>query len=132
MKSAVRPAVAADVLRIVSMVEALREAVNGPVPVDRSWTAGTVARLIARDDAGVWVTDGGFIAGSLQPTIINPALVAMEHGWFARDRSGLVLLRTFEDWARKKGATLVQLSTGPTGMDLTRLGYRRAEQAWVK
>ena len=55
----IRPAMVDDVPRIVDWIEDLRVAVNGPVPVDRSWTARTVAGLIA-DDAGiVLVSDGG-------------------------------------------------------------------------
>lgn len=125
-------ATGADVLRIVDMVEALREAVGGPIPVDRAWTAQTLAALISGPDSAVWVSSGGFIAGSLQPTVISPRLIAMEHGWFAMDGSGLRLLRAFEAWARERGAMLVQLSTGPSGLDLSRLGYRVAERAWVK
>lgn len=128
----VRPAAAADVLRVVDMVEALREAVAGPVPVDRAHTAATVAGLIASDDGVVIVSPGGFIAGRLTPTIINPRPVAQELGWYAADGSGGLLLVAFEDWARARGAMRIVLSTGPEGPDMTRRGYRRAEQAWVK
>lgn len=128
----VRLATYPDVLTIVDYVEQLREAVRGPVPVDRSWTASTVARLIASPDAVVFISDGGFLAGLLQPTVINPQPVAMEVGWYASDRSGLALLRAFEGWAAERGAMLVQLSTGAEGLDLSRLGYRKTEIAWVK
>lgn len=128
----VRLAGEADVLRIVDMIEDLRVAVRGPVAVDRPWTARTVAHLIASPDGAVWVSGGGFIAGSLQPTIISPTPIAMEHGWWASDGSGLRLLRAFEAWARERGAALVQLSTGAEGLELTRLGYRLTERAWVK
>lgn len=128
----VRLAGAQDVLRVVEMIEDLRAAVQGPIPVDRAWTARTVAALIASDDGAVWITDGGFIAGVIEPTIISPAPVAKEMGWYSRDRSGLLLLRAFEGWARARGATLIQLSTGAEGLDLSRFGYRIAERAWVK
>lgn len=128
----IREATANDVIRVVEMIEDLRAAVRGPIPVDRAWTARTVAGLIASDDGAVWVTDGGFIAGVIEPTIISPARVAKEMGWYSRDRSGLLLLRAFEGWARVRGATLIQLSTGAEGLDLSRLGYRIAERAWVK
>ena len=128
----IREATTDDVLRIVDMVEALRLAVGGPVAVDRPWTSRTLAALLESPDGAVWLSGGGFIAGCLQPTIISPEIVAQECGWFATDRSGLQLLRAFEGWARERGATLIQLSTGPTGPDLTRLGYRRAEQAWIR
>ena len=128
----VRLAGAQDVLRVVDMIEDLRAAVQGPIAVDRAWTARTVAGLIASDDGAVWITDGGFIAGVIEPTIISPAPVAKEMGWYSRDRSGLLLLRAFEGWARARGATLIQLSTGAEGLDLSRFGYRIAERAWVK
>ena len=128
----IRPATGSDVLPIVGMIERLRAAVDGPIPVDRAHTAAVVASLIADPDALVLVSDAGFIAGRLTPTIINPAPIAQEFGWWAADGSGLRLLRAFERWAAERGAMLVQLSTGPAGPDLARLGYRRAEQAWVR
>ena len=128
----IREATEADVMRIVDMVEDLRAAVSGLMPVSRPWTAAMVAGLIQSPDAIVLVSDGGFIAGSLQPTIINPARVAMEHGWFARDRSGLRLLRAFEGWAAERGVVMVKMSTGAVGPDLGRLGYTMTEQNWVK
>ena len=128
----IRPATASDILTIVDQVEALRVAVGGPVAVDRAWTARTLAGLLANPDGAVWVSDAGFIAGALTQTIISPAPLAQELGWYATDGTGLRLLRRFEAWARERGAVLIQLSTGPTGPDLTRLGYWRAEQAWVR
>lgn len=128
----IREATESDVMRIVDMVEDLRAAVNGLMPVSRPWTASMVAGLILSPEAVVYVSAGGFIAGSMQPTIINPARVAMEHGWFARDRSGMRLLRAFEEWAAEQGAVMVKMSTGAVGPDLGRLGYTMTEQNWVK
>lgn len=128
----IREATESDVMRVVDMVEDLRAAVSGLMPVSRPWTAAMVAGLIQSPDAIVLVSDGGFIAGSLQPTIINPARVAMEHGWFARDRSGMPLLRAFERWAAGQGAAMVKMSTGAAGPELWRLGYTMTEQNWVK
>lgn len=128
----IREATESDVMRIVDMVEDLRAAVDGMMPVSRPWTAAMVSGLIQSPDAIVLVSDGGFLAGSLQPTIINPARVAMEHGWLARDRSGMRLLRAFEAWAADRGAVMVRMSTGAVGPDLGRLGYTMTEQNWVK
>ena len=128
----IRPATASDILTIVDQVEALRAAVGGPVAVDRAWTARTLAALLESPDGAVWVSGEGFLAASLQRTIINPAPIAVEHGWYATDGTGLRLLRRFEAWAKDKGAALITLSTGPIGPDLSRLGYRRAEQAWTR
>lgn len=122
----------ADIPVIVDMIEDLRAAVQGPVPVDRAHTSASVARLVASPDGFVAVSGDGFIAGALVPTVINPAPIAQELGWFSASRTGLALLRAFEAWAQERGALLIQLSTGPDGLDLSRLGYRRAELAWVK
>ena len=128
----IREATADDVIRIVDMVEALRAAVGGPVAVDRAWTARTLAALLESPDGSVWVSGGGFLAASIQRSIISPVPMAVEHGWWASDGSGLRLLRIYETWAKDKGAALITLSTGPTGPDLSRLGYRRVEQAWTR
>lgn len=128
----IRRATGSDALPIVGMIERLRAAVDGPIPVDRAHTAAVVASLIADPDALVLVSGAGFIAGRLTPTIINPAPIASELGWWAADGSGLRLLRSFERWAAERGTSLVQLSTGAAGPDLSRLGYQRAEQAWVR
>lgn len=128
----IRRASADDILPIVDMVEALRLAVGGPIPVDRAHTAQTVAALLSSPQGNVWRSDAGFLAASIQRSVINPTPVAVEHGWWASDRAGLRLLRTYEGWARDNRAAFVTLSTGPDGPDLTRIGYRRAEQAWVK
>lgn len=128
----VRLAGADDVLQIVDWVEDLRLAVDGLMSVSRPWTAAAIASLIQNPDAVVMVSGAGFIAGSLQPTIINPARVALEHGWYARDRSGVHLLRAFEAWAADRGAEMVRMSTGAVGPDLSRLGYRLTEKSWVK
>ena len=128
----VRRATHLDVMRIVGMVEELRDAVNGLMPVNRPWTAQFVASLIDSPQGVVFVTDGGFIAGMLQPTVINPAPVAMENGWFANDGSGRALLGAFEAWGREQGAEMVKLSTGAVGPDLCKAGYVLTEKTWVK
>ena len=128
----IRPATASDILTIVDQVEALRAAVGGPVAVDRAWTARTLAALLESPDGSVWVSGGGFLAASIQRSVISPVPMAVEHGWWASDGSGLRLLRIYEAWAKDKGAALITLSTGPIGPDLSRLGYRRAETAWVR
>ena len=128
----IRLATPDDILPIVGMVVRLRAAVGGPVAVDRAWTARTLAELVASPDGAVWTSGGGFLAASLTQTVISPQPVAQELGWWSGDGSGLRLLRAYEAWARERGAALIQLSTGPEGPDLARLGYWRAEQSWVR
>lgn len=127
----VRRAVFADIDRIIGMAVQLVQEAGLPQQVDPVHTRAVLRALMLRDDAAVWVSVGGFLAASIERTVISPEPVAVEHGWFATDRSGLRLLRLFEGWAAARGA-IVRLSTGQGGPDLRRLGYRAVETAWVK
>jgi hypothetical protein len=120
-----------DIPRITDMVERLIAASGIPQEVDRAHTQAMLAQFIVRRDAIVLVTAAGFLAGSIECTVINREPIAVEHGWFCTDRQGIRLLRAFEAWAEKRGAR-VRLSTGIAGPDLARLGYCAVEKAWVK
>lgn len=126
----------ADVSHVVRLVMALRAAVSGPQEVDPSHTGAQVLRLMQSPSGVVYVSTGGFIAGEVAATIINPAPVAIEHGWFATDQSGLRLLSAFEAWAEKMGCTGIKMSTGAThsaaATILERRGYQPAELAWFR
>lgn len=119
-----------DIPTITDMVALLLASTGIPQVMDRAHVQAVLARLILREDAVVWICAGGFLAASIECTVISPEPVAVEHGWFAKDRSGLRLLRAFEAWAADRGAR-VRLSTGKGGPDLARLGYRPVETAWV-
>lgn len=134
MSSQIRSAQDADIPRIIDMVEALALSVNGPQEVCRIRTGETLSGLIHRPDGAVWISERGFIAGCITQTIISPDPVAVELGWWAEDRSGLRLLRTFEAWAQARGASLIKMSCngGPAKQILERSGYRVAEIQMVR
>jgi len=130
----IRQASEADIPRLIDMTEALAAAVRGPQQVCRLRTGETLASLLRNPQGVVFVSDGGFIAGQIMQTIINPAPVAFELGWLATDRSGLRLLRAFGAWAAEQGATLVKMSAngGSAQRILERRGYTVAEVQMVK
>lgn len=130
----VRMAREADIPKIIDMVFRLSQEIAGPQTPCRIKTGQTLAGLIHSPDGAVWVSEGGFIAGCLTRTVISDDLIATELGWLATDRSGLKLLRSFECWARERGATLIKLSAngGAAARILERSGYRACETAWVK
>lgn len=130
----IRLAVEADIVEIIDMVEQLAASVRGPQRVCRIKTGQTLAGLIHGLDGAVWRSERGFIAGCITQTVINADPVAIEMGWYAEDRSGLRLLRAFEDWARERGATLIKMSCngGAAQQILERAGYRACETAMVK
>ena len=129
-----RLAVEADIPRVIDLVEKLADWVKGPQRVCRLRTGETLAGLLQDPRGVVLVTDCGFIAGCITQTVISPDPVAVELGWYAEDRSGLVLLRAFEAWASQQGASLIKLSCngGAAQRILERAGYRAAETAMVK
>jgi len=123
-----------DIPAIIDMIERLAAAVSGPQRVDRIKTGETLAGLIHDPRGLVLVAGCGFIAGCITQTVISAEPVAFELGWYAEDRSGLALLRAFEDWAREQGAVLIKLSCngGAAQRILERSGYRVAEIQMVK
>lgn len=129
-----RLAVEADIPRVIDLVEKLTDRVKGPQRVCRLRTGETLAGLLQDPHGVVLVTDRGFIAGCITQTVVSPDPVAVELGWYAEDRSGLVLLRAFEAWAGRQGASLIKLSCngGTAQRILERAGYRAAETAMVK
>lgn len=126
-----RLATFADLDLLVDLTGCLVQRSGIPMVMDAGHTRAVLRRLIASDQAAVWVTARGFLAASIEQTVISPAPVACEHGWYAEDGQGLRLLRVLEAWAADRGA-VVRLSTGIGGPDLSRLGYVAVEKAWVK
>lgn len=126
----------ADVSHVVRLVMALTAAVGGPQRVDPAHTGAQVLRLMQSPAGVVYVSAGGFIAGEVASTIISTDPVALEHGWFATDRSGLRLLAAFESWSAGMACRGIKMSTGPAhaaaARILERRGYRPAELAWYR
>ncbi len=115
------------------MVARLVAAVDGPQKLCRIRTGQTLAGLITSPDGFLAVSDHGFIAATITQTVISPDPCAVELGWWA-ERDGLSLLKAFEEWADRKGATLKKMSCkgGTAQRILERAGYRAAETAMVK
>ncbi|WP_156505793.1 hypothetical protein, partial [Sulfitobacter sp. HI0054] len=89
--SRTRPATEADIPALIDMTEALAASVRGPQRVCRLQAGETLMGLLRNPQGVVFVSAGGFIAGRIMQTVISPAPVAFELGWFASDRSGLRL-----------------------------------------
>lgn len=126
-----RRATFADLPRLLDLTGRLVTASGIPQAMDPAYTVMTLRTLMSRPDAPIWITDGGFLAASIERTVISPQPVAVEHGWYADDGKGQWLRRAFENWATGQGARK-RLSTGANGPDLSRVGYRMVEQVWVK
>lgn len=132
-----RPANKEDVPRLVELGRRFHEAKQDQYPFDPADTAGFFNGLISSPAGIVLVTDGGFICGALVPAPSNSEWVtAFELFWWAEDRSGLRLLKGFEQWASDMGASEVKFSHPETetrvGEVLTRAGYAPSERVYGK
>jgi hypothetical protein len=106
----VKVAAPSDLPDLVGMMERFHDHNQPPWPFDRAAASQTMAQLIDAHDALVLI-GGGFIAGVIQPNPLSPGwLVAKEFLWWSEDRHGLRLLRGFREWARKRGASEIQMS----------------------
>ncbi|WP_313349783.1 hypothetical protein [Paracoccus sp. (in: a-proteobacteria)] len=130
----IRPATPQEIPRVIDLIEKLAATIDGPQRVDRLKTGETLSGLTQDPRGVVLVTDRGFIAGCISQTVISPDPVAVELGWYAEDKSGLALLRAFEAWAERQGATLIKMTCngGAAQRILERSGYRIAEIQMVK
>lgn len=75
------------------------------LPFSEAAVTDTAASFIRGHGRTLLMTDGGYLAGMVQPLGFTRRLVAMEYAWFAEDGRGMALLRRFEQWARNMGAT---------------------------
>lgn len=137
----IRTAEPEDIPAIVGMVERLRASVKSPLEVDQAVTRRFVAGLLASPLGAVWVMDGadgptGFLAASVGTASISMLPVAVEHGWWAEQGGGLLLLVAYERWAVDMGCKFIRMSTpaiaGKAADILAKFGYEPAELAWVK
>lgn len=119
---------------------------HGSVPVREEVVAATTAELMSRDDAVALVCESeGVVVGTLVGIVFRHYLsgeqTAFEVFWWvepAGHRSGarsLALLRAFEAWSRKHGATVVQMTAtlgSKAGRIYQRLGYDEVETAYQR
>lgn len=89
---------------------------------------------------GVFVnSSGGFIAGTITPLHFSPSVgIATELAWWAPNGGGRELREAFEDWARERGARMIQFSAladenfDEVHDNMTRSGFALAELQYVK
>jgi hypothetical protein len=123
---------ASDIPRLVDMGRRFFAATGHPAEYDPEAVAAMLGRMLDDDNAAVFVTPGGMIGGVLMPLYCSPGwIVAAELFWWAEDRSGLKLLRRFEQWGAERGAREIRMTTlqGLPAAEtiLARRGYVPAE-----
>lgn len=128
----IRPATPADRAVIVRMARDFHAASGLPLPFDAAYAAAIASAYIEDDDKLCLVLDAGTVVGVLAAHVyqhqLAPVLAADELMWWIdpahRGRSALVMLATYEEWARGKGCTLIGMATPPCD-DKAAAIYRR-------
>ncbi len=128
----VRPAIPADIGRIVYMVERFN-AIYFDVPVSPVKTRNMVEWVI--DEGVIFVSDSGFIAGMVTEDLFRDWTILQEFGWFAEDRSGIALLDAFIHAGHSLEVDEVRISTLSTssplaGRILQRKGFAPLEHSY--
>lgn len=135
-KASIRSATLHDLPLILEFSEKFHKQANQPFPFNREASEQFASALIANDNAEVFISDHGMIGGILTPSPFSSRWVmAVELAWWA-EKGGIKLLKTFEDWARKKGANEVRMTSLAT-LDradtlLKRLSYTPVEVSYRK
>lgn len=104
----IRYASASDIPRIVEFA-AIEHALSpwADIAFDPQHTAETVEGFVVGMGRTAMISAGGYLLGLMQPLGFSKQMAAMEYALFANDGSGMQLLHTFEDWARRMGAVTV-------------------------
>lgn len=76
-------------------------------PFDQNRVAISFDNVARGLTSAVFISERGFIAGMVQPNLMNRFSTAYELAWYAEDGKGLQLLRTFIAWARSMRAVEV-------------------------
>jgi hypothetical protein len=70
------------------------------LPFDDTKAWHSFKEFIEGMPTAVFVSDGGFIMGVVQPVLFNRFWNAYEMAWYSKDGSGIALLNAFAKWAK--------------------------------
>lgn len=129
----------ADIPRILDMGSDFIAAARWPggTGYDEDRVKPVIERMIASDEAVIFLSNHGMLGGLLYDHHFFGGLMAQEMFWFA-ERNGVDLLRSFEGWARQKGASAILMANMSHINDdrmakiYARLGYSPTERHYAK
>lgn len=108
------------------------------VPIAEDDWRQTVENLLGSDDAAVFIGDHGFCGGLIFSMYFNHGYrIGQELFWFA-SKDGKELREAFEDWAKSRGCSSIQMSCIADGREkaVRRLfgmaGYDATETSLMK
>ena len=134
----VRPATEDDLPRLMGYADSFLSyhPVTSMFPRERDAMEATLRKLMSDENGALLVHDHGVIGGIISPLWCAPSvIVATELFWWA-DAQGRPLMKAFEEWAREKGAELVQMLMIMGRKDVSaiydRAGYAPVELSYMR
>lgn len=125
----VREATEADIPLMLELGEKHYAMSGWSDPFDKERLEHFFLVAVCSSEVCALVSERGVFAGVLQPTLFAARTYLHEVCWYAEDGRGGLLLRAAERFAASRGAG-TRIST--LDHDLSGLGYRLAEQVWLK
>ena len=106
----IKPAILSDASRIVDMMGEFHNAANQPQEFDPASAFITISNMIEADQL-VFISENGFICGSLMPSPVNFSwMLALELYWWSKDGKGVQLMNAFIAEAIGRGANEILVS----------------------
>lgn len=134
----IRPAEQSDLPRLMGYAEQFLayHPMTSLYPREPEAVEAMLSKLIADENCVLLVHDRGAIGGVLNPLWCAPSVkVATELFWWA-EMGGRPLMKAFEDWARSKGADVLNMIAIIGRKDVTplydRAGYSPVELSFVR
>jgi GNAT superfamily N-acetyltransferase len=134
----VRPATEDDLPRLMGYADQFLayHPITSAFPRDLEAVEAALRRMIKDENSALLVHDRGVIGGFITLMWCSPGvLVATELFWWA-EAGGRSLMKAFEEWARERGADMVQMLMIMGRKDVSfiydRAGYSPVELSYVR
>lgn len=124
----------------VKLLLDFHKSVGLPFEVTTAWAAALFKACVNDEDkVAIVKEDGGILLGIVGPSLVGPFKQCAEIAWWvdpSKRGGSLKMLTLYEEWAKSKGAKLIEvksLSKFPeTEKIYSRLGYQPVETSWLK
>lgn len=134
----IRPATEEDLPRLMEYADSFLSyhPITSLFPRDKTAVEAMLRKLMEGGNGVLLIHDQGAIGGYIAPMWCAPSVtVATELFWWA-DAQGRSLMKAFEEWARERGATMIQMLLIVGRKDVSaiydRAGYAPVELSYVR
>lgn len=104
-----------------------------------AWALALFKACVNDDDKIAISKDGGILLGIVGQSLLGPFKQAHEIVWWVDPQkrgNSLSMVRIYEDWAKEKGANLIELKSLNKFKEVEtiyeKIGYEPIEQSWIK